>query len=427
MITVVGLGREKGDLTANGKKAIKKAQKVFCRTLLTQPFKFLKGKAESFDRLFESSRDFSELNNKIVEALIESPLDNIVYCVDGDGFSDEAVKLLCQKTDVNIVAGVSNNGARTPGNAIVSLSAYELTETAPLIDTNFPLCVKDIDSQILAGEVKLSLLEFYPPEAAVRFSKGRDVTIINLEDLDRLKKYDSTCSAFIEGDKGFEKGRYCFADLLKIMNRLTEPQGCEWDKAQTHSSIRINMIEEAYEAVDAIDSGDIGLMIEETGDVLLQTVFHSDIAKRSGEYNIFDVVDSLCKKLVSRHTHIFGENKAENAAAALNFWEKAKQKEKKHKSLSDELSSIPAVFPASLKAEKMIKKAIKAGYVADEDKIREELLAAIRKCEYEKALFLTVLCLTLGKKDAETELNALCKRFFEAAVQNKEKEIHRLI
>ena len=124
------------------------------------------------------------------------------------------------------------------------------------------------------------------------------------------------------------KDNYTFYDLIKVIERLTGKNGCEWDKKQTHESILNNMLEEANEAHEAIVSGDINSIIEETGDVMLQTLFHADIAKRNGTYTIDDVINVLAKKLVSRHPHVFGGEKAKDAEEALAFWNKAKQKEK---------------------------------------------------------------------------------------------------
>ncbi|MCL2256331.1 MAG: nucleotide pyrophosphohydrolase [Firmicutes bacterium] len=124
------------------------------------------------------------------------------------------------------------------------------------------------------------------------------------------------------------KENYSFEDLMRVIERLTSEDGCEWDKKQTHESILKNMTEEANEACDAILSGDISAIIEETGDVMLQTLFHADIARRNGTYTISDVINVLAKKLISRHPHVFGDKKARTAEEALAFWNDAKRNEK---------------------------------------------------------------------------------------------------
>lgn len=163
----------------------------------------------------------------------------------------------------------------------------------------------------------------------------------------------------MDTENRFDKPQYNFEDLKGLISRLTAEDGCPWDKVQTHKSIRINLIEEAYEAVDAIDGGDKSCMIEELGDVLLQTVLHADIALRAGEFNIDDIITALCRKLIARHTHIFGSDNAKNSDAALTFWEKAKAKEKQYHSIKDQLEKYPQNFSAALKAEKIFNKLLK--------------------------------------------------------------------
>ncbi|MCL2860910.1 MAG: nucleotide pyrophosphohydrolase [Firmicutes bacterium] len=124
------------------------------------------------------------------------------------------------------------------------------------------------------------------------------------------------------------KDNYSFDDLMKVIEKLTGENGCEWDKKQTHQSILKNMLEEANEAHAAIVSGDVDAIIEETGDVMLQALFHADIARRAGTYTIDDVITVLAKKLVTRHPHVFGKEKAKSAEEALAFWNEAKKKEK---------------------------------------------------------------------------------------------------
>ncbi len=417
MITVVGLGNDKNDLTLKGKKAIRGAEVLAVRTFLTPAGKAFKNKgAVSFDALFESCNDFNSLSVQTAQELIKlaDSGKNVVYCVDGDGFSDRSVIELCRLLpETEIIQGVTDFGARTASSGAAVFDASEVISAAPFFDTNFALCVIQLDNALLAGDIKLYLLDFYAPSTQCVFSFNGKKTPITLEDLDRQKKYNFSASLFIPALEPFNKERYCFADLMNIMRRLTAHDGCEWDKAQTHSSIRINMIEEAYEAVDAIDSGDIGAMIEETGDVILQSVFHSDIARRTGEYTFNDVTDALCKKLVSRHTHIFGENKAENAADALNFWEKAKATEKNQKTLADSLDSLPSVFPAFLKTQKALKKAAKAGLKIDAQNLKAELQKAIEKNDAEKTLFYCTVFAVSLKADPEAELNNICRRFIE--------------
>ena len=413
MITVVGLGREKDDITASGKRAVSAAKTLVCRTVLSNASKRFKSKCtRSFDDLFETCGNFDELNAAIVDELLKMERENgdIVYCVDGDGYSDASVKALSEKAEISVIAGVSA-ACRKPNAGVLSLSATALTGTRPLIDTAVALEITELDNALLAGEVKLFLSQFYAAGQIVTFSHAGKTEETALEEIDRKKKYDFSSSVFIAANNSYNKERYCFADVLRIIARLTAPDGCEWDKAQTHESIRINMIEEAYEAVAAIINDDTENLIEELGDVLLQAALHSDMATRSGEFDFSDVVNGLCVKLVTRHTHIFGENKADDAEAALGFWEQAKAKEKKHKSLADMLDSVPESFPALLYAEKVIKKVSKAGYNVLAQNLSEQLKSAADNREIGKMLFLCVALAAAEKADAEVALMESSEKF----------------
>lgn len=217
--------------------------------------------------------------------------------------------------------------------------------------------------------------------------------------------------------------RFDFSDLEQIMNRLRADDGCEWDRAQTHESIRINMIEEAYELVEAIDCKNADMIKEETGDILMQAVFHAEIAKTNGEFDYIDMISGLCRKLIDRHTHIFGNNHANNAEEALVFWNEAKKKEKKYKSNTDAMDRVPKNLPALLYAEKIQKIAKKCGFDWDGvegalDKVNEEteeLLQADKEHRQEEAgdlLFAVVNVLRFFKIDPEMALHEANLKFY---------------
>jgi tetrapyrrole methylase family protein/MazG family protein len=157
------------------------------------------------------------------------------------------------------------------------------------------------------------------------------------------------------------KDRYNFEDLLDIMCTLRAPGGCPWDGEQTHQSIRRNFIEEVYEACEAIDLSDDRLLCEELGDVLLQVVFHAKIAQDRGAFDINDVCDTVSKKLIYRHPHIFGQMKLETSEQVLEMWEEVKKKEKQQKTVSESIDQIAKTLPALIYAEKVQKKAAKSG------------------------------------------------------------------
>lgn len=151
-------------------------------------------------------------------------------------------------------------------------------------------------------------------------------------------------------------------DLQKLMHFLCSDEGCPWDKEQTHRSIRRNLLEEAYEAAEAIDNDDMVGLCEELGDILMQVVFHSDMAEKAGAFVLDDVADAACKKLIRRHPHLFGEGKADTAEEVLQNWENIKALEKQHKSISDDMEAVARSLPSLWRAEKVQRKAATCGF-----------------------------------------------------------------
>ena len=158
------------------------------------------------------------------------------------------------------------------------------------------------------------------------------------------------------------KPRYNVNDLQRLINLLRGPGGCPWDSEQTHDSIRRNLIEEAYEAAEAIDDGNMDNLREELGDVLMQVLFHADIAEKNKCFDLDDISDATCRKLIRRHPHVFGDVKADNGAQSLVFWEEMKRKEKHQALTSEAMSSVAKSLPALWRAEKIQEKAARAGF-----------------------------------------------------------------
>ncbi len=174
-----------------------------------------------------------------------------------------------------------------------------------------------------------------------------------------------------------QKKQYSFEDFLSIIAKLRGENGCPWDRVQTHDSIKMNLVEEAYEAIEALDGGDKNQFVDELGDILLQVVFHSQIGKDEGTFSIDDVLYHVCDKMISRHTHIFGTDTAETPEEVLDTWEKNKQKEKGQKSYTESMESVCKYLPALIRAQKVQSKAAKAGFDWENsqgafDKLREE-------------------------------------------------------
>ena len=220
------------------------------------------------------------------------------------------------------------------------------------------------------------------------------------------------------------KSHYGMEDLLRIMEALRAPDGCPWDREQTHTSIRQNMLEEAYEAADAIDHQDMENLKEELGDVLLQVVFHSCMAREEGQFTFDDVVDGVCQKLVFRHPHVFGSVDARDSERALAAWDAQKRREKGQRTTGDALDSVARALPALTRAGKLQDKARKAGFDWREispalDKLSEELdelrraVAEDSNVEEELGdlLFAAVKVGRFAGVDGEQALQGSCEKF----------------
>ncbi len=222
------------------------------------------------------------------------------------------------------------------------------------------------------------------------------------------------------------KERYSTEDLLFIMKALRSPDGCPWDREQTHSSIRTDFIEETYEAVEAIDNDDTAALCEELGDVLLQVVFHAEMAAEQNRFDFDDVVDGICKKLIVRHPHVFGDGEANDAAAVLKTWDAVKRQTKGDVAQSTLLRNLPRALPALMRAAKVQNRAARVGFdwptidgaleaLKSETIELHEAIAEGDKAhideEFGDLLFSAVNVSRFLKTDAELSLNAATDKF----------------
>ena len=212
------------------------------------------------------------------------------------------------------------------------------------------------------------------------------------------------------------KEHYGFEYLVRLVHLLRSPGGCPWDSVQTHQSIRRNFLEETYEACEALDRDDPALMREELGDVLLQVLFHTDIEQDAGRFTLDDVCDTVCKKLIFRHPFLFG---GENPG-----WEEMKKREKGQRTVTDTLDAVARSLPACWRAEKIQKKAAKAGFAWESaadalDKLDEEA-AELRRAvsagehveeELGDVLFAAVNAASCLRIDPEAALHQACEKF----------------
>ena len=167
-------------------------------------------------------------------------------------------------------------------------------------------------------------------------------------------------------DKITEKSSYDIQDLVEIMKILRSENGCSWDKEQTHKSLNKGLLEETYEAIDAIEQDDVNGIKEELGDLLMLIVLNSTIANENGNFSFDDICDGVCKKMILRHPHVFKNLKVSGTDEILQNWDRIKKEEKKQTSYTDTLLAVPKALPALLKAEKVQRRAKKAGFDWDE-------------------------------------------------------------
>lgn len=226
--------------------------------------------------------------------------------------------------------------------------------------------------------------------------------------------------------KPFEsKENYTLSDVVELVRLLRDPvDGCPWDKEQTHESIRQNFVEEVYEAAEAIDRADTELLREELGDVLLQVALHAEIEHQNGGFDIDGVSDTLCKKIILRHPHIFGSVSAETTDQVLNNWETIKRSEKHQKSATDAINDVPRTLPALMRSRKVQQRAAFAGFDYEnigqamedlESEVSElkEAVARQRGVEEELGdlLFAAVNVARFADIDAEQALGHACDKF----------------
>ena len=234
MLSIIGLGTKKGELTQDALAALRSADAVFVRTATHPSAESLKEAGipfESLDGLYASSRNYDTFLAKALRLVrARAGAGNVCYCVDGGAFEDRAAQVLAAGKDVRVFPGVSKSAA-------AAAAAGELTR---------PLVVYDLADRALAGDVKLALAELFGDEAPAVFVCGETARRIPLYEADRQDTYDMTCALVLPDEPLLEKKKFDLYDFLAIMRRLRAPDGCPWDRVQTHESIRINAIEEAY-------------------------------------------------------------------------------------------------------------------------------------------------------------------------------------
>ena len=221
---------------------------------------------------------------------------------------------------------------------------------------------------------------------------------------------------FEERAKGLlSKEKYDVSDLTELVSLLRCEYGCPWAKVQTHETIRRDLLEETYEVLEGIDNGSPETLREELGDLLLQVVFHTDIEREAGNFDLSDVADEVCRKLILRHPHVFGDVEADTPDQVLKNWDQIKMGEKHQESYTETLESVPKVFPSLMRAQKLGKRAGRAGVEFAGVQAAEQLLKekAAAGADTAELMFLCANIIRLRGGDAEEELERECASFIE--------------
>ncbi len=435
-ILIVGLGPgDRGSITQDAFKALH-GGKVFLRTRIHPTVQqLLNQNWNSFDYLYEQSESFMELYQAITWAVINAAKEakakghHIVYAVPGNPYVGEATTRLIQHTaeqqslTVRVIPGMSfldAAAALIPGDIVAEncqvvdgLDLNVRIHEDPFAGGSLPISplrpalISQVYDRRIASGVKLALMRLYPDDHPITVLQAAGnvamerVATVPLAELDhgRVIMPDHLTTLYVPKVEGLERSRTADA-LQQIMARLRAPEGCPWDREQSHASLRPNMIEEAYEAVDAIDADDPEALREELGDLLLQVALHSQIAEEAGEFALEDVYETVNAKLIRRHPHVFGEAKAADAKEVLGIWQDAKRKEKQAAASSQQLAKgessvlfggLPRSMPGLAYSQAMQERAARVGFEWPNregvlEKLREELdeLAEAKTPEHQR-------------------------------------------
>lgn len=397
MIKVVGLGPGATEsLTIGTLEVLKGGKNIYLRTEKHPTVDYLKSiriQFETYDDKYEQYSNFDDVYKAIAEDLIQKHkiYGEIIYGVPGHPLvAETSVKLLielCEKEKIELeilpavsfIDAVIESLKLDPIEGLKIIDAFDIKNQ--VLDKRTGLLITQVYNKFIATDVKLSLLEYYKDDMEIYFVraagvKGLESTRkIKLYELDRQEDTDYLTSIYIPKELEATKD---FQDLIEVMHILRDENGCAWDREQTHETLKKYLIEECYEVLEAIEEQDEDKIIEELGDVLLQVVFHAQIAKEEGYFNINDVIKSITNKMINRHPHIFKDVQSKNSEQVLESWEDIKIKEKGFESYTDTLKHVTKNLPGLMRADKVQQKAARVGFDWDTvepamEKVLEEL------------------------------------------------------
>ncbi|MFQ3535618.1 MAG: nucleoside triphosphate pyrophosphohydrolase [Aggregatilineales bacterium] len=418
-ITILGLGPGDPDLlTRRAWRILNEAEEVYLRTarhpnLADLPIRQL----HSFDAWYDEAEDFSTLYQRIAEEVIRlgKRPQGVVYAVPGHPLvGEQTVTLILQMAGaqgipVEIVDGLSFIEPLLSALGVDALDGIQIhdAETVahmhhPPLNPDVPALLAQLYSNAVASDVKLTLANQYPETHEVILIHSAGTSSQRLE---RLPLYaldrqavDHLTSLYVPPLQ--QKGSFEY--FQEIMAHLRSPEGCPWDRQQTHESLRPYLLEETYEVLEALDSGDLEQLKRELGDLLLQVIFHVQIAVESGAFNMADVITHVCQKLIRRHPHVWGDVQADDPEQVHANWDQIKRQERAAEGSSERppsaLDGVPKSLPALAAAAAIHARAARVGFewARLEDviaKVREELdeLASAAETEHRREEFGDVL------------------------------------
>lgn len=412
-ITVIGLGSgTEQQLTLGIWRLLQQATVVYVRTEQHPVISWLRSQGialQSFDPFYEMNDSFEAVYEAIVEHLLQKATEDgeIIYAVPGHPMvAERTTKLLLQHgssrgIEIRVLGGESFLDEAFVRLGFDPIEGFLLLDSANLdakiLQPRVHTIIGQVYDTLTASDVKLSLMERYPDtyEVVVAHALGIEgeeyIRKIPLYELDHQDDYGNLSLVWVPRSDEESVLNRSFDRLHEIVATLRSPEGCPWDREQTHASLRKNMIEEMYEVLETIDDDDPDAMCEELGDLMLQIVLHSQIEEEIGTFSVYDVINGLNEKLIRRHPHVFGNRSAANSDEALANWQEMKQQEKQRKGIEANrqsvLAGVPRGLPSLLKAWKIQKKAATVGFdwervedvVAKVQEEVDELLVEIRR------------------------------------------------
>lgn len=436
---VLGLGPAGlGSMTLGDYQLLKKANRIFFRTInhpCAQDL-FEEGiQAESFDALYEQESSFEAVYEGIVTRLGREleEFPEVVYAVPGHPtVAEKSVQLIVDKLssrfEVKIRPALSFLDplfSAIPFDPVEGflLRNYDALKGSGITGQEW-LVIPQVYNSFIASEVKLDLMEVYPDDALVYVVQALGTTQQNVSksllfELDH-QEFDHLTTVIVPP----HSEAISITKLTGIMSKLRSPEGCPWDQEQTHDSLKPCLIEESYEVLEAIEAKDMYNLAEELGDLLLQVVFHAQVAQESGDFEFHDVLREIIHKLIRRHPHVFGDVQVNNSAEVVRNWDQIKKEEKSDQERKNSLFEFPRGLPALMLAAKTQKKVGKVGFdwpdlqgpfakVYEELKELEEAIAEKKGIqeEFGDTLFALVNLSRFLKLDPEESLRRTVRKF----------------